>query len=128
MELPHGGHVAVVDGTHFNLYRNEGEETALKLRKVDAPSVDAHGGGQHDHDDGGRRGSEHNHAAGVAAALNHAVLTHTIDKLIVIADPTTLGEMRQHYHKELQAALVGELHKTLTNASQDDIAKSIRAA
>ncbi|MEQ8771698.1 MAG: host attachment protein [Erythrobacter sp.] len=46
----------------------------------------------------------------------------------MIADPKTLGEMRQHYHTELKKRLVGEIDKTLTNASTGDIEKAIAAA
>ena len=43
----------------------------------------------------------------------------------IIADPTTLGTMRKHYHKMLEKALVKELAKTLTTASGEDIAKAL---
>ena len=56
------------------------------------------------------------------------MLSHKIKDLVVIADPSTLGEMRKMYHKTLETALVGEIAKTLTSQSTDDILKSIANA
>ena len=44
------------------------------------------------------------------------------------ADPSTLGEMHNLYHKALSAVLVGEIVKTLSSQSIDDILKSIASA
>ena len=38
---------------------------------------------------------------------------------MVIADPKTLGEMRRHYHSELEKRLVGEIDKTVTGEPTD---------
>ena len=127
MQLPTGSHVAVADGTQFQLFRNSGTEQEPSLKAVDLPTSDesAHNAGQ---GDSPRQNAEAGHAASVAEALNAAVLSHKIKDLVVIADPSTLGEMRKLYHKTLEAALVGEIAKTLTSQSTDDILKSIANA
>lgn len=127
MQLPTGSHVAVADGTQFQLFRNSGTEQDPSLKAVDLPTSDeaAHNAGQ---GDSPRQNEEAGHAASVAEALNAAVLSHKIKDLVVIADPSTLGEMRKLYHKTLEAALVGEIAKTLTSQSTDDILKSIANA
>lgn len=127
MQLPTGSHVAVADGTQFQLFRNSGTEQEPSLKAVDLPTSDesAHNAGQ---GDSPRQNAEAGHAASVAEALNAAVLSHKIKRLVVIADPSTLGEMRKLYHKTLEAALVGEIAKTLTSQSTDDILKSIANA
>ena len=56
------------------------------------------------------------------------ILDNEIEKLLVIADPHTLGVMRGHYHRELEKRLVGELAKTLTNADTAQIEQAIGAA
>ena len=71
---------------------------------------------------------ERGHAAGVAALLNKRVLDNDIEKLLIIADPNTLGVMRGHYHGELEKRLVGEFAKTLTNADTSQIEQAIVAA
>ena len=51
-----------------------------------------------------------------------------IGKIVLIADPDTLGELRPLLHKEVQDAIVSELAKTLTNHSVDHIERSLRSA
>lgn len=127
MQLSANTHVAVVDGTQFTLFRNSGTDQDPSLKPVNLPTEggSAHNAGQ---GDSPRQNEEAGHAAAVAEALNSAVLGNKISSLIVIADPSTLGEMRKLYHKKLEEALVGELPKTLTGHSGEDIIKAIAAA
>ncbi len=127
MHLPANAHVAVVDGEHFKLFRNGGTEQAPALTEVTLATQHelAHNAGP---GDSPRQNEEAGHAASVAHALNAAVLSHKIDALVVIADPTTLGEMRKLYHKQLETALVGEIAKTLAGHSTDDMLKAIDKA
>ncbi|MDZ3831091.1 MAG: host attachment protein [Sphingopyxis sp.] len=126
MQIPHGAHVAVADGKRFVLFRNDGDEALLNLVDADSPEVE----------NSNRSGAspevrdleERGHAAGVAALLNQRVLSNDIEKLLVVADPHTLGVMRDHYHGELQKRLVGELPKTLTNVDTHQIEQAITAA
>lgn len=64
-------------------------------------------------------------AADTAAMLNRRALAHEFDKLIIVAPPKTLGELRKHYHKELESRLVGELAKDLTGHPVADIEKAL---
>ena len=48
--------------------------------------------------------------------------------MLVIADPKTLGEMRQHYHAELRSKLAGEIDKTLTGQPINKVEAAIDAA
>ena len=47
--------------------------------------------------------------------------------LVLIADPTTLGRIRPLLHKEVQARLLGDIAKDLTNAPLEDIQKALAA-
>ena len=53
------------------------------------------------------------------------VLQNKVEALAVVADPSTLGQMRRHYHKTLEQKLVREVAKTLTSASGAEIAKAL---
>ena len=77
MQLPTGSHVAVADGTQFQLFRNSGTEQEPSLKAVDLPTSDesAHNAGQ---GDSPRQNEEAGHAASVAEALNAAVLSNKI--------------------------------------------------
>ena len=63
--------------------------------------------------------------AGVATMLNAQALSGDFDQLLVIAAPKTLGELRKHWGKPLQAKLVGEMAKDLTGMTTDQIVKAI---
>jgi protein required for attachment to host cells len=59
--------------------------------------------------------------------LNAEVLGHRIAHLVVIAAPRTLGEMRRHYHNQLQGVLIAELAKDLSGRSAPEIVAALRA-
>lgn len=46
----------------------------------------------------------------------------------MIAAPKSLGELRKHYHKALEAKLMGEIVNDLTGYSVADIEKAVHAA
>ena len=135
MKIPVEAHVAVIDGERFILFRNGSDAERPDLGSPSHPDLDptnrSQGKMRHSITTNQEAGNDLDEAAHVAAAadwLNHAVLTHKIDNLIIVADKRSLGELRRHYHKELKDRLVGEVGKALTNASTADIAEAILAA
>jgi protein required for attachment to host cells len=134
MQLAHGAFVAVADGEKFAVFRNHGTEAEPQLQAVQHPQP-----GNDNIPSGGRHHSsaanpddatlvEDGFAAATAAWLNSEVLDGRIKSLVVIAAPKTLGELRKHYHKALEAVLHGELSKDLTGHSTADIEKALAAA
>lgn len=67
-------------------------------------------------------------AAEVADMLKRAALSNAVEKLIVAAPPRTLGELRKHYHKEVQARLLGEIDKDLTGHTVPQIEEALLRA
>lgn len=49
------------------------------------------------------------------------------DRLVIVAPPQTLGAMRPHLHKEVQAKIIMEIPKTLTGMPVDQIEKNLLA-
>jgi len=133
MQLPHGTVIALVDGEKFELFRNSGNEAEPSLASMATPTLDTHnkGGGAHHHSSTanptGHLLEEDAHAAGVVAWLNQEVLGHRIEHLGVIAAPRTLGEMRRHYSKQLEATLVVEVPKDLTGRNGQEIIAALRS-
>ena len=132
MILPKGALVAVVDGEKLVMFKNTGDH-APELSALPTPTIGDGGSGSGGHqsssanpDDSTK--AEDGFAAGVAATLNSQALTGAFDALLVIAAPKTLGELRKHWHKALEAKLVGEIAKDLTGQSTDHIATAIAAA
>jgi protein required for attachment to host cells len=134
MMLPNGATVAVADGETLSLFKNGGHESGVALSAMPAPELDggnAGSGGRH-HSSGAnpddKTQAEDGFAASSAAWLNKQVLDGKISALVVIAAPRTLGELRKHYHKQLQAVLVGELSKDLAGRPVGEIEAAISAA
>lgn len=67
-------------------------------------------------------------AAEVAEMLKTRALDNSFDTLVVAAPARTLGELRKHYHKEVEARLVGEMAKDLTNHPVPQIEEVLLAA
>ena len=63
----------------------------------------------------------------MAEMLKQRALRNAFDSLIVVAPPRTLGELRKHYHKEVQKRLAGEIAKDLTGHPVPEIEKIISA-
>lgn len=134
MILPNGAVVAVADGAALKLFRNRGAEPEIDLVALDVPGLRPvnSGSGQRHHDandnpDNDRR-AEDRFAAAATDHLNGLALNGTIDKLVVIADPRTLGELRKGFHAMVQSKLIGELAKDLIGHSVQDIVAAIRNA
>ena len=140
MLLPHGTVFAIVDGEKFELFRNSGTEAHPSLEPIPVPTLDStnHSATTRDHDKVSRLGfgapkdrldkmEERAHAIAVAEWLNHEVLQHRIESLVIIADPRSLGEMRKRYHKELQKILLGDVDATMTGATPEAIVEKLRA-
>lgn len=132
MILPQGAVVAVVDGEKLAMFSNTGQATAVELTAMDVPAVEPGTASRGHHSSGANPDNdtqaEDAFAGGVAALLNRKALEGRFEKLLVIAAPRTLGELRKHWHKALQEKLVGEIAKDLAGQSTDHIAKAIAAA
>ena len=48
--------------------------------------------------------------------------------MVIAADPKTLGQIRQHCHKELESRIVGEVAKDLLNSPLPAIEQALAAA
>ncbi len=145
MQVPHNGVVLVADGKKLLFFRNDGDgvfpklEVARKREQENPPTRDQKS------DEAGRSGAStgtasHNYeetdfhqleedrfAADAAAMLKERALRNEFDSLIVVAPPRTLGELRKHYHKEVERRLSGEIAKDLTGHPVSEIEKILLA-
>jgi protein required for attachment to host cells len=134
MILPHGAFVAVADGTTLKLFRNKAMEPNLDLIEIDHPAIVPvnSGSGLRHHSEAANpdrhRMAEDGFAAASANHLNRLALDGALESLFVIADPRTLGELRKHFHPSLQARILGELAKDLTDRPVRDIGTAIQHA
>ena len=131
MLLPHGTVIALVDGRNFRLFRNSGNEQAAELQALPDPGLDTrnHSGGSHHSRPGNHAdtlAAEDAHAIAATEWLNSQVLGHRLEHLVIIAAPRTLGEMRRHYHKQLERILMGELAKDLSGRNGPEILAALK--
>lgn len=131
MLMPHGTVVALVDGRRFELYRNDGTETAPTLSHMTPPHLDEqnrNAGARHFSSAGNPARyqlDEDAHAAAVAEWLCRQVQDHKMERLVIVAAPRTLGEMRRRYNKSLEEALLGEVHSDLIGRSPVEIVQAL---
>ena len=139
MMLPNNALVLVADGRKMLFLRNHGDEMKIDLqleahREQNNPPTREQGTdspGRSFSSVGTRRSSmeqtdfhqiEEDRFAGEAALLlKERALNHDFKALVVIAPPRTLGELRKHYHKEVESRILLEMHKDLTGFPIDEI-------
>lgn len=144
MQVPHNSFVVVADGQKMLLFRNEGDAEYPQLivernREQDnPPDADqksdlagrGHGPGpgsdSFEETDYHQMGKDR-FAAETADLLKRWALRNAFESLIVVAPPKTLGELRKHYHKEVEKRVVGEVPKDLTGHTVQDIEQILLA-
>jgi len=134
MQLPAGATVAVIDGEKLRLFRDTGKDGTIKLVALVEPDLSGdnkgsgarHASSAANPDDS--RLEEDSFVASVAAWLNSQALGKGFEALAVVAAPKSLGELRKHYHKALEAKLVLEVAKDLTGHAISDIEATLAKA
>lgn len=146
MKIPHDTHVLVMDGAKMLLFMNSGSEAEPALETIEHNEED-HAAtreqgtaepGSTFQSVGAKRSSyeqtdfhqidEDRFAVDAAEMLNSMVLQHKMDRLIIVAAPRTLGELRKHLHGEVEKRVLGEISKDLTGHPTDDILTAIKGA
>jgi len=135
MRIPHNALVALANGEKFLIMRNAGLPLEPRLERVadlDLELTNFSAGVRHQDPAGQRNGStdidELAHGAAIAEWLNGRALQGELDDVVIAADPKTLGQIRQHCHKELARRIVGELDKDLTNSPVKTVEQVLAAA
>ena len=144
MQVPHNSFVMVADGEKMLFFRNEGDNEFLNLVVERKREQDNPPNREHKTAEAGRRHApgpgrsayedtdfhqleEDRFAADAAAMLQRWALRNDFEALVVVAPPKTLGELRKHYHKEVEKRLVAEVAKDLTNLPVEEIEKILQA-
>ncbi|HET9426840.1 MAG TPA: host attachment family protein [Allosphingosinicella sp.] len=145
MQIPHDSFVLIADGRKSLFFRNEGDgefpNLAVERKEVrDNPEHHEQASdmaGQSAGPIGSASGTmgetdfhvleEQRFAADMAQLLNERALRNEYEALVVVAPPKTLGELRKHYHKEVEKRLVAEIPKDLTNLPVTEIERVLQA-
>ena len=139
MNLPNNTLVLVADGHKMLFLRNQGDAAKIDLRveahreQDNPPNRDqaSDAPGRSFASVGSRRSAmeesdfhqiaEDRFAAEAADLLRMRALSGDFERLVVVAPPSTLGELRKHYHKEVASRIIDEINKDLTGHSIDEI-------
>ena len=142
-ELTHGTWVVVADGEKALFLRNEtdGENPNLEVirkEEQDNPKdIDqsanrpgrvgqSHGPAKSAYDDTDwHELAKDRFAADLADMLYERAHKGKFDRLVIVAAPGVLGELRAQLHKEVADKVVGEIAKTLTNHPLHEIEKIV---
>jgi protein required for attachment to host cells len=144
MQVPHNTVVVVADGKKMLFFRNEGDAAFPKLeverkretidakdrdQKTDSPgrAFGVAGGRSAYEEVDFHQLEEDRFAADTAEMLRKRALRNEFESLIIVAPPRTLGELRKHYHKEVEKRLAGEVPKDLTGHPVAEIEKILQA-
>jgi protein required for attachment to host cells len=146
MRVPHDSYVLVADGAKLLFFRNEGDAEALNLQVVAAeqqkdeydrdlktdqagrkPGIPGGPGGATAGEADFHQQAEDRFAADAADRINRAALAGTFEDLIIVAPPKTLGELRKHYHKQVEAKIRAEIAKDLTGHPVDRIEAALQS-
>jgi protein required for attachment to host cells len=135
MKIPHQALVALANGERLVILRNVGQPFEPKLEKVSEPDLlltNFNAGTRHheaaDTPNSGSDLDELAHGAAIAAWFNKATLNGAHEPVVIAADPKTLGEIRLHCGQQLQARIVGDLAKDLTNSPLPEIERVLAEA
>jgi protein required for attachment to host cells len=139
MPIPNMALIVVADGRKLLFLRNHGGAAQLDLRteshdeqellkdrelKSDGPGLMGQRGGfgrpAMDEADFHEQAKEE-WAREAADTLNRRALAGDYEALVIVAPPRTLGELRKHFHKEVEKRLVATFNKEMTDRPLADI-------
>jgi protein required for attachment to host cells len=135
--------VIVADGEHARFLSNSGpgkglEEAPIGDMEVDIPAsrdivtdrpgraFDSYGQGRHAMEPTQyRRFEEERFASDVSKILDEACESKAFDRLVLVAPPKTLGDLRKHIGNNAAKLIHGEIDKDLVHASEEVLRKNL---
>ncbi|MGA8898965.1 host attachment protein [Bradyrhizobium sp.] len=144
LKIPHNAFVLVGDGRKAIFFRNEGDAVFPNLKTSEVfvdenpPSheqgTERPGRISKGSRTGGRSAveptdwhllEEQHFVRMVAAAMERLVRVSKVKKLVVVAPPRTLAELRAAFHPDVKACIVAEVNKDLTKHPVGEIEKHL---
>ena len=146
ISIPHQAWVVVADGEKALFMRNEGDGEHLNLEvfreeEIDNPpnreqaanrrgrQSDSTSARRHAYEDTDwKQLGKERFAKDLAEILYKRAHANKFDKLVIAADPSTLGELRKEFHQVVSDKVIAEVAKDLTNHPMDEMEKVLLAA
>lgn len=130
LSVPENALIVVADGEKATFYRNVSFDSVKIKFKEDLVPKDENfkGPAPTPTQTSQQEIHEATFAKNIADRLYKIVHAGECEKMVLIADPQTLGQMRPSLHKEVLNTVICELPKDLTNSTIEDIEKTLKAA
>lgn len=145
MRIARGTFVLVTDGRKMLLFRNGGDAEYPRLEALQKAETDDPPNREIKSDRAGRttssggrrsafvefdfhREAESSFARSAGEMLQRRARNGEFEKLVVAADPRTLGELRRHYGKSVSSRLIGEIDKDLVRHPVAEIERILAAS
>lgn len=129
---PHNALVVVTSGAEAKMFRNTGTPSEIKLTVEGSLTpenlLDDGPSGKRPVESSERSTDEATFAKQLAHHLYQEGHKGKFDHLVLVADPTTLGEIRPILHLKVTDKMTMELDKTLINSPIADIERSLAKA
>lgn len=145
MHIPHDAKIVVADGERALFLRNAGDDGLVDFKVVAHEEIDNPPTREQGTDKPGRFNDagpgrsavadtdwheleKERFAHHLAERLQKLVHNHPETKLIVVAPPKIMGEIRPAMHKEVADCVIGEVTKDLTNHPVAEMEKILKDA
>ncbi|QHQ35798.1 host attachment family protein [Algicella marina] len=143
MNIPHNAWIVVLDGEKFLLLENYGDPDLPDLRIISHDEIENPATSEQGTERPGRlpdnghgmsaveqtdwhQLEQADFAADIADRLKHWAFDNRYEKLIVIAEPQTLGRLRKQLHGEVEARIIAEIDKDLTGLPMDKLEAAVK--
>jgi len=114
--------ILVGDGSHARLFQAQEPSLPWKmLRRIDREHSREKTDRAESHEDRG----EHDFARHLVGELETARQSGTFQKLVLVAPPKFLGQLRAELQAPLQACVVNSVDKDYTRMADDEVAKHV---
>lgn len=126
--IPHKALIVIADGGKAIFFRNIGKDgapVALHEEKRVTPKDLQGPSGSRPEEQSPSQTEEATFAKQLADTLNTMKGVNGFDSMVLVADPQTLGQLRDAMNKTVADSIVLSLSKDLTNHSTNDIAAAL---
>jgi protein required for attachment to host cells len=144
MNIANDSLILIADGQKALFLRNDGDEKYLNLvvetkEEIDNPPNREQAANRrgrmfdgNDHksavdDTDWHQLAKERFATDISELLYKRAHRGDFERLVVVASPQALGELRQNWHKEVRDKIIGEIDKDLTNHPIEEIEKQLSA-
>lgn len=132
VKIPNSALIVIADGVGARLFRNDGTPEKLMLRQerrlIPTDPPDGGPSGSRPEEQTAKQTAEATFSKKLANVLHEPTLAGTYDAFVLVADPQSLGQIRDALDASVKAKLILTLNKELSGHSVKDIERQLHLA